>query len=172
MVGAGPGRVSTRRMGCPRIGVIDDGPMWGLRSSRVARASTTSKARRSPSDYRSAGGPRQHRLFVARQTAGREIQWTSSPVYGTLGGRASRSAGDADHSHRRRLGWAIPVGAGLVSSFAQPGGDITGNTILGPEVADVSGYSFSKMRCLRSPRICLSVEFRQPIRARQFCEIC
>jgi len=33
------------------------------------------------------------------------------------------------------IGVGDPVGAGLVSSFNRPGGSITGNTILGPEVA-------------------------------------
>ena len=43
-------------------------------------------------------------------------------------------AGDDDDPHRYDWSWRSS-GAGLVSSLTRPGGNITGNTILGPDVA-------------------------------------
>ena len=54
-------------------------------------------------------------------------------VYGTPPARAAKQA--TSKIPIVMIGIGDPVGAGLVTSLARPGENITGNTILGPDVA-------------------------------------
>jgi ABC-type uncharacterized transport system substrate-binding protein len=118
-----------RANGVPRIGVIDDGPMWDPFRQEL-HALNYVEGKTIALDYRSAGGA-PDRLFVAAKLLV-ETPVDVIAVYGTPAAQAAQQA--TQTIPIVAIGLGDPIGAGLVSSFAQPGGDITGNTILGPEV--------------------------------------
>jgi putative ABC transport system substrate-binding protein len=114
----------------PRIGVIDPAAQWGafrqaLRDLGYIEGQTVAF------EYRSAED-KPDRLDEA---AG---ELTHLPVdvivaFGTAAAYAAKQA--TTKIPIVMLGIGDPVRSGLVTSFVQPGGNITGNTILGPELA-------------------------------------
>jgi putative tryptophan/tyrosine transport system substrate-binding protein len=114
----------------PRIGVIEPVAQWdhfrqGLRQLGYI------EGRDIAIEYRSAKGrPEQ---LVAAAT---ELVQLPVDVIVTFGSPATRAAKQATATIPIVMTMiGDPVGAGFVASLAHPGGNITGNTILGPEVA-------------------------------------
>jgi len=113
----------------PRIGIVDDAPIWdhfraGLRELGYVEGRTIAI------EYRSAEG-QPDRLAAAA------IELARFPVdlIATFGTAASHAAKQATTTIPIvMIGIGDPVRAGLVSNLARPGGNITGNTILGPEL--------------------------------------
>jgi len=114
----------------PRIGIIDDSPIWnafrqGLRDLGYLEGQNIAL------EYRYAGGLPDRLAWVAAELVRRPVD-----LIATLGTPPTRAAKQATTTIPIvMVGVGDPVGAGLVSSLARPGGNITGNTILGPEVA-------------------------------------
>jgi ABC-type uncharacterized transport system substrate-binding protein len=114
----------------PIIGIIDDAPIWnnfrnGLRELGYV------EGRNIVIEYRSAQG-RPDR-FVA---AGTELAHFPVDVIVTWGTTPTQAAKQATATIPIVMtGIGDPVRAGLVASLAHPGGNITGNTILGPEMS-------------------------------------
>jgi ABC-type uncharacterized transport system substrate-binding protein len=114
----------------PRIGIIDDSPIWnafrqGLRDLGYLEGQNIAF------EYRYADGLPDRLAEVAGELVLRPVDLIV--VYGTPPTRAAQQA--TTTIPIVMIGIGDPVGAGLVASLARPGGNITGNTILGPDVA-------------------------------------
>ena len=114
----------------PRIGIIDDSPIWnafrhGLRDLGYLEGQNI------VFDYRYAGGLPDRLAWVAVELIHRPVDLIAT--FGTPPTLAAKQA--TTTIPIVMMGVGDPVGSGLVSSIARPGGNITGNTILGPEVA-------------------------------------
>ena len=114
----------------PRIGIIDDSPIWnafrhGLRDLGYLEGQNLAF------DYRYAGGLPDRLAWVAVELVHRPVDLIAT--FGTPPALAAKQA--TTTIPIVMMGVGDPVGSGLVSSLARPGGNITGNTILGPEVA-------------------------------------
>ena len=114
----------------PRIGIIDDSPIWndfrqGLRDLGYLEGQNIAF------EYRYAGGLPDRLAWVAAELVRRPVDLIAT--FGTPPTRAAKQA--TTTIPIVMIGIGDPVGAGLVSSLARPGGNITGNTILGPDVA-------------------------------------
>ena len=114
----------------PRIGIIDDSPIWnafrhGLRDLGYLEGQNI------VFDYRYAGGLPDRLAWVAVELVHRPVDLIAT--FGTPPTLAAKQA--TTTTPIVMMGVGDPVGSGLVSSLALPGGNITGNTILGPEVA-------------------------------------
>jgi putative tryptophan/tyrosine transport system substrate-binding protein len=114
----------------PRIGIIDDSPSWDS-FRRGIRDLGYLEGQNIVFEYRYADGA-PDRLAEAAAAL------VSSPVdvitaFGTPAARAAKQATMTIPIVMIAIG--DPVGSGLVASFNRPGGNITGNTILGPDLA-------------------------------------
>jgi ABC-type uncharacterized transport system substrate-binding protein len=119
-----------QRAKIPRIGIIDDSPIWnafrqGLRDLGYLEGQNIAF------EYRYADGLPDRLAQVAAELVRRPVDVIA--VYGTPPARAAKQASTTIPTVM--IGIGDPVGAGLVSSLARPGGNITGNTVLGPDVA-------------------------------------
>jgi putative tryptophan/tyrosine transport system substrate-binding protein len=114
----------------PRIGIIDPAARWdpfrqGLRDLGYV------EGRNIAVEYRSAEA-RPERLVAAAT----ELAQLPVDVIVTFGSPATQAAKQATTTIPIvMIGIGDPVRAGFVTSLAHPGGNMTGNTILGPEVA-------------------------------------
>jgi len=114
----------------PRIGIIDDSPIWnafrhGLRDLGYLEGQNIAF------EYRYASGLPDRLAWVAVELAHRPVDLIAT--FGTPPTLAAKQA--TTTIPIVMMGVGDPVGSGLVSSLARPGGNITGNTILGAEVA-------------------------------------
>jgi ABC-type uncharacterized transport system substrate-binding protein len=114
----------------PRIGIIDDSPIWnafrhGLRDLGYLEGQNI------VFEYRYAGGLPDRLAWVAVELVHRPVDLIAT--FGTPPTLAAKQA--TTTIPIVMMGVGDPVGAGLVSTLAWPGGNITGNTILSPEVA-------------------------------------
>ena len=114
----------------PRIGIIDNAAIWdhfrqGLRDLGYIEGQTVAF------EYRSAEGKPDQLAAVASELAGLPVDLFAT--YGTAASFAAKQATTTTPIVMLAIG--DPVRSGLVASLARPGGNITGNTILGPEIA-------------------------------------
>jgi putative tryptophan/tyrosine transport system substrate-binding protein len=114
----------------PRIGIIDDSPIWdpfreGLRELGYLEGQNIAF------EYRYAAGLPDRLVLVAAELARRPVD-----LFATFGTPTTVAAKRATTTIPIvMIGIGDPVGAGLVPNLARPGGNITGNTILGPDLA-------------------------------------
>ena len=118
-----------------RIGIIDYTPMWEpLRDA--LREFGYVEGQNIAFEYRSAASEPE-RL----STAAAELVHIPVDVIVTYGTPATAAAKQATtRIPIVMVGPGNPVESGLVSSLARPGGNVTGNTILGPEVVATVYY--------------------------------
>jgi putative ABC transport system substrate-binding protein len=114
----------------PRIGIIDDGPIWqpfkdGLREAGYVVGQTIAF------ETRTANGNPERLQAAAAELARRPVDVIAT--YGTPASRAAKAATSTVPIVMIAIG--DPVRAGLVRSLARPGGNVTGNTILSPDLA-------------------------------------
>lgn len=114
----------------PRIGIIDDGPIWNpyrqaLHDAGLIEGQSVNYVSRS-----SDGQP--DRLTAAAQELVR-AKVDLIATYGTPPSRAAKAATSTIPIVMISVG--DPVRAGLVQSLAHPGGNVTGNTILAPDLS-------------------------------------
>ena len=113
----------------PRIGIIDNTLMWdafrqGLRELGYV------EGRNIAFEYREAEGVPERLAKAATELARLPVDVIA--VFGTPPSRAAKQATATIPIVAISIG--DPVRAGLVASLARPGGNITGNTILGPDI--------------------------------------
>jgi len=113
----------------PRIGIIDDAPMWnpfrqGLRDLGYLEGQSIAF------EYRHADGEPERLAEAATDLAHRSVDVIAT--YGTAPSIAAKAA--TTTIPIVMIGVGDVVRTGLVQSLAHPGGNITGNTVLGPEV--------------------------------------
>jgi putative ABC transport system substrate-binding protein len=113
-----------------RIGIIDDSPMWndyrqGLRAAGYIEGRNLTFA------YRVAEGKPERLAMAAAELARLPVDLIAT--YGTPATQAAKAATSTIPTVFISVG--DPVAAGLVQSLAHPGGNITGNTIISPDLA-------------------------------------
>jgi len=123
---AGAQQVTVR---VPHIGIIDDAPIWdhfrqGLRDLGYI------EGRNIVIDYRSAQGDFDRLRQAAHELTSIEIDVIV--VFGTPATRAARQM--TSTIPIVMIGIGDPVRARLVRNLAHPGANITGNSILGPDL--------------------------------------
>jgi putative ABC transport system substrate-binding protein len=114
----------------PRIGVIDDSPIWnsfrrGLRDLGYLEGQNIAF------EYRYADGTPEGLVEAAAELVRRPVDLIAT--FGTPPTRAAKQA--TTTIPIVMIGIGDPVRAQLAESFARPGGNITGNTILSPDLS-------------------------------------
>jgi putative ABC transport system substrate-binding protein len=113
----------------PRIGIIDDAPMWqpfrqALRELGYVEGQNVAY------EYRYGEGAPDRLAQVAAELVRRPVD-----LIATFGTPPTHAAKDATATIPIvMIGVGDPVRAGLVASLARPGGNITGNTVLSPDL--------------------------------------
>ena len=113
----------------PRIGIIDDAPMWhsfrqALRDYGYVDGQSINY------EYRYSEGVPDRLATVVDELVRRPVDLIAA--YGTPPTEAAKAA--TTTIPIVMVGVADPVRAGLVASLARPGGNITGNTVLSPDL--------------------------------------
>src|ERR1700730_12859887 len=113
----------------PRIGVIDDAPMWqtfrqALRELGYVEGQNISY------EYRYGERAPDRLATLAAEPGRRPVDLIAT--YGTPATYAAKGA--TATIPIVMIGVGDPVRAGLVASLARPGGNITGNTVLSPDL--------------------------------------
>jgi len=114
----------------PRIGIIDDGAMWNPFRDALREAGYID-GKSIAFETRVADGNPGRLAAAAAELAQLPVDLIAT--YGTPASRAAKAATSTIPIVMISVG--DPVAAGLVQSLAHPGGNITGNTILSPELA-------------------------------------
>jgi putative ABC transport system substrate-binding protein len=114
----------------PRVGIIDDSPFWdyfrgGMRDAGFIDGRTVAY------EYRAADGEPSRLAAAAAELAALPVDLIAT--YGTPASRAAKAATSTIPIVAIAVG--DPVRAGLVQSLAHPGGNVTGNTILSPDLS-------------------------------------
>jgi len=113
----------------PRIGIIDDAPMWhsfrqALRELGYVEGQSINY------EYRYSEGVPDRLAAVVGELVRRPVDVIAA--YGTPPVEAAKAA--TKTIPIVMVGVADPVRTGLVASLARPGGNITGNTVLSPDL--------------------------------------
>jgi putative ABC transport system substrate-binding protein len=117
-------QASTRKM--PRVGIVNYSPMWAPFREQLTNFGYT-EGRNITIEYRSPEGTPVSFAEAARELV--EAPTDVLAVYGTPATQAAQRA--TTRIPIVMIGIGDPVGAGLVATLARPGGNITGNTIVG-----------------------------------------
>src|SRR6266480_2972534 len=113
----------------PRIGIIDDAPMWhsfrqALREFGYVEGQSINY------EYRYSEGVPDRLATVVGELVRRPVDLIAA--YGTPPTEAAKAA--TTTIPIVMIGVGDPVRVGLVASLARPGGNITGNTVLSPDL--------------------------------------
>jgi len=151
----------------PRIGVIDDAPIWdnfrqGLHDLGYVEGQNI------VIDYRSAQGEPERLAQAARELAAIPVDIIVE--FGSTGAYAAHKATTTIPIVMIAIG--DPVRAGFVASLARPGGNMTGNSILGPVLSPKRMQilkeiipSVSRVALLWNPDNASNVVFRDELQA-------
>ena len=113
----------------PRIGIIDDSALWNPYRDALREAGYVD-GRTVAFEYRVAEGRPDRLAAAAAELAKLPVDLIAT--YGTPASRAAKAATATVPIVAVAIG--DPVRAGLVQSLAHPGGNVTGNTILSPDL--------------------------------------
>jgi putative tryptophan/tyrosine transport system substrate-binding protein len=113
----------------PRIGIIDDAPMWQP-FRQALREFGNVEGQNIAYEYRYGEGTPDRLASVAAELVRRPVD-----LIATYGTQATQAAKEATATIPIvMIGVGDPVRVGLVESLARPGGNITGNTVLSPDL--------------------------------------
>ncbi len=113
----------------PRIGILDDAPMWQA-FRQALRELGHVEGQNIAYEYRYGEGAPDRLAAVAAELVRRPVD-----VIATFGTPPTQAAKEATASIPIvMVGVGDPVRASLVASLARPGGNITGNTVIGPDL--------------------------------------
>jgi putative tryptophan/tyrosine transport system substrate-binding protein len=125
--------IAARAQGPPRkiarIGIIDDSPSWDPFRQQLHELQYVEGQNVAYVYLRTNGDPDQ---LDAAASALARIPVDVIVAFGTPRAKAAQRATKTIPIVAISIG--DPIGAGLVTSLARPGGNITGNTILGPDI--------------------------------------
>ena len=113
----------------PRVGIIDNSPLWdpfrkGMRDLGYI------EGRNIAYEYREAAGVPDRLAAAAAELAALPVDVITT--YGTPPARAAQRA--TERIPIVMIGIGDAIGSGLVASLGRPGGNITGSTVLSPDV--------------------------------------
>lgn len=113
----------------PRIGIVDDAPMWqtfrqALRELGYVEGETVNY------EYRYSEGSPDRLAAVVSELIRRPVDLIAT--FGTPPTEAAKAA--TPTIPIVMIGVGDPLGTGLVTSLARPGGNVTGNTVLSPDL--------------------------------------
>lgn len=114
----------------PHVGIIDNGPMWDAFRKEMRDLGYV-EGQNIVFDYRAAQGEPERMAQAARELAAIPVNVIAE--FGSTAARAAQSATKTIPIVMISIG--DPVRAGFVASLARPGGNMTGNTILGPDLS-------------------------------------
>jgi len=114
----------------PRIGIIDNAPIWEHFRKRLRELGYVD-CETIAYEYRVANGNPEKLASAAADLAKSHVDVIAT--FGTPAGRAAKAATTTIPIVAISVG--DPVRAGLVKSLPRPGGNVTGNTILGPDLS-------------------------------------
>ena len=112
-----------------RIGIIDDSPSWDPFRQQLRELNYVEGQNLTYVYLRTDGSPAQ---LDAAATALAQLPVNVIVAFGTPRAKAAQRATKTIPIVAISIG--DPIAAGLVASLAHPGGNITGNTILGPDI--------------------------------------
>src|SRR5947199_2220921 len=112
-----------------RIGILDDAPMWQP-FRQALRELGYDEGQNIAYEYRYGEGAPDRLAVVAAELVRRPVHLIAT--YGTPATYAAKEA--TATIPIVMIGVGDPVRAGLVASLARPGGNITGNTVLSPDL--------------------------------------
>ena len=115
----------------PRVGLLDYAAFWGEPFKHGLRDFGYQEGQNIAFVYRPSDGKSERLHDLAAELVRLKVDVIVS--YGTPATRAAKNA--TTTIPIVMLGIGDPVRTGLVSSLARPGGNVTGNTILGPDLA-------------------------------------
>jgi putative tryptophan/tyrosine transport system substrate-binding protein len=113
----------------PRIGILDDAPMWQA-FRQALRELGYVEGQNIAYEYRYGEGAPERLATVAAELVRRRVD-----LIATYGTQATHAAKEATATIPIvMIGVGDPVQAGLVESLARPGGNLTGYTVLSPDL--------------------------------------
>ena len=123
-------RAQQRPTKIPRIGIIDDAPIWDHFRKALHDLGYV-ECQNIVIEYRAAQGEPARLVQAARELAGIPVDVIVE--FGSTAARAAQMATTTIPIVMISIG--DPVRAGFIASLARPGGNMTGNTILGPDLS-------------------------------------
>jgi putative ABC transport system substrate-binding protein len=124
-----PARAQQPATKLPHIGIIDDAPIWNHFRQALHELGYI-EGQTIAFDYRTAQGEPARLATAASQLVRLPVEVIA--VYGTAPALAAMAATKTIPIVAISVG--DPVRAGLVENLARPGGNLTGNTVLGPDI--------------------------------------
>jgi putative ABC transport system substrate-binding protein len=118
-----------QRTKIPRIGILDNGPIWDA-FRQALRELGYIEGRTVDYEYRSSEGVPDRLANAMNELVRQPVDLIAT--FGTTPTQAAKAA--TTTVPVVMIGIGDPVGTGLVTSLARPGGNLTGNTILSPDL--------------------------------------
>jgi putative ABC transport system substrate-binding protein len=121
---------SSQQRKTAHVGIIDDAPIWGVFRKALQEAGYI-EGQNIVYDYQVAEGTPDRLALAATELVRNSVDLIAT--FGTPAALAAKRATTSIPIVAISVG--DPVRSGLVTNLARPGGNVTGNTILGPDLS-------------------------------------